>query len=219
MTLEPGLNRCALLLSHTDHFISFLQVHQQDYSAAIMSWFADLAGKAEDLLNRVDQGAATALSRKENTSSIVYSKNTDYPELHQQNTDLTYQTGPKATYISSAADNIRNQKATILAGTANVKLGSRTSVEASHPVENASVPRPSSQFVRRKKSEPDDELLFDFLNSSQKEPTGKVEIKKERGKTPVLQSSRTTSDSSVNTSVTAIKTIEEHPSGSQSHGS
>lgn len=184
-----------------------------------MSWFADLAGKAEDLLNRVDQGAATALSRKENTSGIVYSKSTDYPELHQQNTDLTYQTGPKATYISSAADNIRNQKATILAGTANVKLGSRTSVEASHPVENASVPRPSSQFVRRKKSEPDDELLFDFLNSSQKEPTGKVEVKKERGKTPVLQSSRTTSVSSENTSVTTIKTIEEHPSGSQSHGS
>ncbi|XP_029094806.1 golgin subfamily A member 5 isoform X2 [Monodon monoceros] len=184
-----------------------------------MSWFADLAGKAEDLLNRVDQGAATALSRKENTSGIVDSKNTDYPELHQQNTDLTYQTGPKATYISSAADNIRNQKATILAGTANVKLGSRTSVEASHPVENASVPRPSSQFVRRKKSEPDDELLFDFLNSSQKEPTGKVEIKKERGKTPVLQSSRTTSVSSENTRVTTVKTIEEHPSGSQSHAS
>uniref|UniRef100_A0A8C9DW48 Golgin subfamily A member 5 n=1 Tax=Phocoena sinus TaxID=42100 RepID=A0A8C9DW48_PHOSS len=182
-----------------------------------MSWFADLAGKAEDLLNRVDQGAATALSRKENTSGTVYSKNTDYPELHQQNTDLTYQTGPKATYISSAADNIRNQKATILAGTANVKLGSRTSVEASHPVENASVPRPSSQFVRRKKSEPDDELLFDFLNSSQKEPAGKVEIKKERGKTPVLQSSQTTGVSSENTSVTTIKTIEEHPSGSQSH--
>ncbi|XP_006208280.1 golgin subfamily A member 5 [Vicugna pacos] len=182
-----------------------------------MSWFADLAGKAEDLLNRVDQGAATALSRKENTSNIIYSKNTDYPELHQQNTDLTYQTGPKATYISSAADNIRNQKATILAGTASVKVGSRTSGEASHPVENASVPRPSSQFVRRKKSEPDDELLFDFLNSSQKEPTGKVEIKKERGKTPVSQSSRTTSVSSVNTSATTVKTIEENPSGSQSH--
>ncbi|XP_055217247.2 golgin subfamily A member 5 isoform X2 [Gorilla gorilla gorilla] len=144
-----------------------------------MSWFVDLAGKAEDLLNRVDQGAATALSRKDNASNI-YSKNTDYTELHQQNTDLTYQTLPKSTYISSAADNIRNQKATILAGTANVKVGSRTPVEASHPVENASVPRPSSHFVRRKKSEPDDELLFDFLNSSQKEPTGRVEIKKEK---------------------------------------
>lgn len=193
------------------------QVHQQDYSAPIMSWFADLAGKAEDLLNRVDQGAATALSRKENTSNIIYSKNTDYSELHQQNTDLTYQTGSKTTYISSAADNIRNQKATILAGTANVKVGSRTLGETSHPVESASAPRPSSQFVRRKKSEPDDELLFDFLNSSQKEPTGKVEIKKERAKTPVLQSSQTSSVSSVNTSVTTVKAVEENPSGSQSH--
>lgn len=183
-----------------------------------MSWLADLAGKAEDLLNRVDQGAATALSRKENSSSIIYSKNTDYPELHQQNADLTYQTGSKANYISSAADNIRNQRATILAGTTNVKAGPRTSVEASHSVENSSVPRPSSQFVRRKKSEPDDELLFDFLNSSQKEPTGRVEIKKERGRTPVLQSSQTTSASAGNTSVTAIKTTEENP-GSQSHGS
>lgn len=184
-----------------------------------MSWFADLAGKAEDLLNRVDQGAATALSRKENTSNIIYSKNNDYPELYQQNTDLTYQTGPKDNYISSAADNIRNQKATILAGTANVKAGPKTSVEASHPVENASVPRPSSQFVRRKKSEPDDELLFDFLNSSQKEPTGRVEVRKERGKTPAPQSVRTASVSSMNTSVTTISTTEESPSGSQSHDS
>ncbi|XP_004837087.1 golgin subfamily A member 5 isoform X2 [Heterocephalus glaber] len=182
-----------------------------------MSWLVDLAGKAEDLLNRVDQGAATALSKKENTTNIIYSKNADYPELPQQDTDLTYQTGPKATYISSAADNVRNQKATILAGTANVKVGSRTPGEASLPVENASVPRPSSQFVRRKKSEPDDELLFDFLNSSQKEPTGRVELKKEKAKTPVFLSSRTSNISSVNTSVTTIKAIEEN-SGSQTQG-
>lgn len=180
-----------------------------------MSWFADLAGKAEDLLNRVDQGAATAL-RKENSSNLSYSKSTDYPEHHQQNTDLTYQTGPKATYISSAADNIRHQKATILAGTANVKVGSRTAREAPHSVENASASRPSSQFVRRKKSEPDDELLFDFLNSSQKEPTGRVELKKEKGKTPVFPSSQTANVSSVNTSGTTVKAAEDN-SGSQSH--
>ncbi|KAL1790753.1 golgin subfamily A member 5 [Sigmodon hispidus] len=179
-----------------------------------MSWFADLAGRAEDLLNRVDQGAATAL-RKENSSNTFYSKNTDYPELHQQNTDSAYQTGPKANYISSAADNIRHQKATILAGTANVKVGSRTAEEASHPTEPASVPRPSSQFVRRKKSEPDDELLFDFLNSSQKEPTGRVEIKKEKGKVPAIPSSQSSSVSSVSTSVTTTKAPEENP-GSQS---
>ncbi|CAK6431826.1 unnamed protein product [Pipistrellus nathusii] len=181
-----------------------------------MSWLADLAGKAEDLLNRVDQGAATALSRKENTSSSTYSKNTDYPELHQQNADLTYQPESKANYISSAADNIRNQRATILAGTTNVKAAPRTSGETSRSVENSSVPRPSSQFVRRKKSEPDDELLFDFLNSSQKEPAGRVEIKKERGRPPVLQSSQTTSASADNTSVTTVKATEEN-AGSQSH--
>lgn len=179
-----------------------------------MSWFADLAGRAEDLLNRVDQGAATAL-RKENTSNIFYSKNTDYPELHQQNTDSTYQTGQNANYISSAADNIRHQKATIIAGTANVKIGSRTVGDASHPTEHPSVPRPSSQFVRRKKSEPDDELLFDFLNSSQKEPTGRVEIKKEKGKAPVFPSSQSPGVSSVNTSVTTITAMEEN-SDSQS---
>ncbi|XP_045679481.1 golgin subfamily A member 5 isoform X2 [Phyllostomus hastatus] len=183
-----------------------------------MSWFADLAGKAEDLLNRVDQGAATALSRKENISSIIYSKNTDCPELHQQHPGSTHQAGSKADYISSAADNIRNQKATILAGTTNVKAGPRASVEASHPVENSSVPRPSSQFIRRKKSEPDDELLFDFLNSSRKEPAGRAEIRKERGKTPVLQSSQTTGVSAANTSVTTTnRATDESPSGSQSH--
>ncbi|XP_069853796.1 golgin subfamily A member 5 [Dipodomys merriami] len=181
-----------------------------------MSWFADLAGRAEDLLNRVDQGAASALSRKENTSNTTYGRNTDYAELHQQNADLTYQTGSEATYISPAADNVRNQKATILAGTANVKVGSRTPGEASHPVESASVPRPSFQFVRRKKSEPDDELLFDFLNSSQKEPTGRVEIKKEKSKAPVFPSSQTSSVSSVNTSLTTAKATEEN-SESQSH--
>jgi hypothetical protein len=180
-----------------------------------MSWFADLAGRAEDLLNRVDQGAATALSRKENTSNTIYSKSTDYAGL-QQNTDSTYQTGPEDSYISSEADSIRNQKATILAGTANVKY--RPLAEASHPVESASAPRPSSQFVRRKKSEPDDELLFDFLNSSQKEPTGRVEIKKDKGKAPAIPNAQTPSVSSVNTSATTTKASEEN-SASQSHGS
>lgn len=180
-----------------------------------MSWFVDLAGRAEDLLNRVDQGAATALSRRESTSHVAYSTDTDYAELPQRNADLTCQAGPKASYISSAADHLRSQKATILAGTANVRVGSRAPAEASHPVENVSAPRPSSQFVRRRKSEPDDELLFDFLNSSQKEPSGKVEIKKEKTKTPVFASSRASGGSSGNTSAT-VRTTEES-AGSQSH--
>lgn len=186
-----------------------------------MSWLADLAGKAEDLLNRVDQGAASALSKKDTVSSAVYdNKNLDsaseYSELHQHTGELKYQTSSKAAYISSAADNIKHQKATILAGTANVKPARRTSSEVASPVESVSAPRAASHFVRRKRSEPDDELLFDFLNSSEKEPNGRMDPKKEKSKAPVLQNhSRTSSISSVSTSTQSAKTTEDNSIRSQ----
>ncbi|NWW72032.1 GOGA5 protein, partial [Climacteris rufus] len=185
-----------------------------------MSWLADLAGKAEDLLNRVDQGAASALSKKDTSSSAVYDKNLDsaneYSEVRQHTGELKYQTSSKPSYISSAADNIKHQKATILAGTANVKTARRTSSEAASPVESVSTPRAASHFVRRKKSEPDDELLFDFLNSSEKEPNGRIDSKKEKGKAPVLQNhSRTSSISSVSTSTQSAKTTEDNSIRSQ----
>ncbi|NWH46652.1 GOGA5 protein, partial [Fregata magnificens] len=188
-----------------------------------MSWLADLAGKAEDLLNRVDQGAASALSKKDTASSAVYdNKNLDsaneYSELRQHTGELKYQTSSKAAYISSAADNIKHQKATILAGTANVKPARRTSPEVASPVESVSTPRAASHFVRRKKSEPDDELLFDFLNSSEKEPNGRMDSKKEKSKAPVLQNhSRTSSISSVSTSTQSAKTTEDNSIRSQSN--
>ncbi|XP_077640109.1 golgin subfamily A member 5 isoform X2 [Lonchura striata] len=186
-----------------------------------MSWLADLAGKAEDLLNRVDQGAASALSKKDTSSSVVYDKKNldsanEYSEAHQHTGELKYQTSSKAAYISSAAENIKHQKATMLAGTANVKTARRTSLEAASPVENASTPRAASHFVRRKKSEPDDELLFDFLNSSEKEPNGRIDSKKEKSKAPVLQNhSRTSSISSVSTSTQSAKTTEDNSFRSQ----
>ncbi|XP_040414748.1 golgin subfamily A member 5 isoform X2 [Cygnus olor] len=186
-----------------------------------MSWLVDLAGKAEDLLNRVDQGAASALSKKDTASSAVYDhKNLDsaneYSELRQHTGELKYQTSSKAAYISSAADNIKHQKAAILAGTANVKPARRTSSEVASPAESVSTPRASSHFVRRKKSEPDDELLFDFLNSSEKEPNGRMDSKKEKSKAPVTQNhSRTSSISSVSTSTQSGKTTEDNSTRSQ----
>lgn len=190
-----------------------------------MSWLADLAGKAEDLLNRVDQGAASALSKKDAASSAVYdNKNlvsaSEYSELQQHTGELKYQTSSKAAYISSAADNIKHQKATILAGTANVKPVRRTSSEVASPGESVSTPRTASHFVRRKKSEPDDELLFDFLNSSDKEPNGRMDSKKEKSKAPGLQNlSRTSSISSVSTSIQSAKTTEDNSTRSQGNGS
>ncbi|XP_027314227.3 golgin subfamily A member 5 isoform X2 [Anas platyrhynchos] len=186
-----------------------------------MSWLVDLAGKAEDLLNRVDQGAASALSKKDTASSAVYdNKNlgtaNEYSELQQHTGELKYQTSSKAAYISSAADNIKHQKATILAGTANVKPARRTSSEVASSAESVSAPRASSHFVRRKKSEPDDELLFDFLNSSEKEPNGRMDSKREKSKAPVTQNhSRTSSISSVSTSTQSGKTTEDNSTRSQ----
>ncbi|XP_060612486.2 golgin subfamily A member 5 [Anolis sagrei] len=181
-----------------------------------MSWFTDLAGKAEDLLNRVDQGAASALSKKESPGPPTYSNShlnevSDYPKVHQQAREQQqFQTSSKSSFISSAADNIKHQKATILAGTANVKVSSRTSVEVSPSVEAVSVARPSSQFVRRKKSEPNDELLFDFLNSSEKEPNGKKDLKIEKSRATVTQNhSRSSSVSSVSASSQSLKMGED----------
>lgn len=140
-----------------------------------MSWFADLAGKAEDFLNKVDQGAAQALtknqSRKSSYSSLYdetvssqYSNtgfNTVAPETSHQYQSSSHDKGHD--FISAAADNIKKSKATLLAGTANVStvtpLGSA----------NTSSTKASSGFVRPKKVEDvdvDDDLLFKFLNSS-----------------------------------------------------
>ncbi|ETE67504.1 Golgin subfamily A member 5, partial [Ophiophagus hannah] len=179
-----------------------------------MSWFADLAGKAEDLLNRVDQGAASALSKKENASGINYvdSQGDDisvYPNPYKTREQQGHASST-SSFISSAAENIKHQKATILAGTANIKVASRASVEGSSSTETASVSRPSFQFVRRKKSEPNDELLFDFLNSSEKEPNGKKDLKREKSKATTVQNhSRTSSISSVSASSHSIKTGED----------
>ncbi|KAM3918411.1 golgin subfamily A member 5 isoform 1-T2 [Leptodactylus fuscus] len=154
-----------------------------------MSWFSDLAGRAEDLLNLVDQGAATALSKNKDDVSTVGSPTEYYPDKPQEKTP-SYK---KSSFISSAADNIKHQKATILAGTANVKATTRTSTEVSHSTSaNVASHRTASQFVRRKKSEPDDEQLFDFLNSSDKVHNGVLESKRENNRetTPTSPSGR-----------------------------
>ncbi|XP_044128554.1 golgin subfamily A member 5 [Bufo gargarizans] len=153
-----------------------------------MSWFTDLAGRAEDLLNLVDQGASTVLSKSKDGISTMESPTDYYPEKSQEKS----QSYGKSTFISSAADNIKHQKATILAGTANVKAATRTSTESHSTSANASSQRLASQFVRRRKSEPDDEQLFDFLNSSDKAHNGVLESKRESNKetAPISHSGR-----------------------------
>lgn len=140
-----------------------------------MSWFADLAGKAEDFLNKVDQGAATALTKSQARTSSFSSPYEGESTVKPEYNTAGYKTDAAVThhayasshdapsFISAAAGNIKRSSATLLAGTANVATvpsGSGSSAPNSA--------KTSSGFVRPKKSEQDvdDDMLFDFLNSS-----------------------------------------------------
>uniref|UniRef100_A0A3P8RFS3 Golgin subfamily A member 5 n=1 Tax=Astatotilapia calliptera TaxID=8154 RepID=A0A3P8RFS3_ASTCA len=153
-----------------------------------MSWFTDLAGKAEDFLNKVDQGAATALSKgqeKSSSFSIAYGEEstakTDYNSAgYKTNPAVTHHTYASSHdaqgYISAAAGNIKKSNATMLAGSANVTstpLGSGSSAP--------NTGKTSSGFVRPKKSEQnvDDDMLFDFLNSSEPQVSNRRDSRKD----------------------------------------
>ncbi|TRY86810.1 hypothetical protein DNTS_020531 [Danionella cerebrum] len=137
-----------------------------------MSWLVDLAGKAEDFLNKVDQGAASALTKSDqksysnpdDTDSIQFSS-AAHSSVQQPRDSVS---APSA-FISAAAGNIKKSKATVLAGTANVSTTT--------PLSSSS--RASSGFVRPKKPEVNDDLLFDFLNSSEPPLSEKKEVRRE----------------------------------------
>lgn len=140
-----------------------------------MSWFADLAGKAEDFLNKVDQGAATALTKSQTRTSSFSSSyggastvkdeyNTAGYKTNAAVTHHTYASSDDApSFISAAAGNIKRSNAALLAGTSSI--ASSPSGSSSSAANSA---KTSSGFVRPKKSEEhvDDDMLFDFLNSS-----------------------------------------------------
>lgn len=139
-----------------------------------MSWFTDLAGKAEDFLNKMDQGAATALTKSQTRTSSFSSsygeESTIKPEYNSEGyktnaavTHPTYAPSDNApSYISAAAGNIKRSNATLLAGSANMTSPSPGSGSSA-----ASSAKISSSFVRPKKEQDvDDDMLFDFLNSS-----------------------------------------------------
>ncbi|XP_054894796.1 golgin subfamily A member 5 [Poeciliopsis prolifica] len=160
-----------------------------------MSWFTDLAGKAEDFLNKVDQGAATALSKNQAAGSAFSSPYgeesavTDYnPAAYKTEKPVAHHGYPSSRdapgYISAAAGNVKKSSATLLAGTANVPSNPSAS-GLSNPAKT------SAGFVRPKKSEQDvnDDMLFDFLNSSDPPDSGssRRDSRRELEKAPVME--------------------------------
>uniref|UniRef100_W5LIN8 Golgin subfamily A member 5 n=1 Tax=Astyanax mexicanus TaxID=7994 RepID=W5LIN8_ASTMX len=187
-----------------------------------MSWFTDLAGRAEDFLNKVDQGAATALTKNSTRKSSLssYSPEDSVDPVAQQGSAgyrASFQPqheypGPSSNqethgFISAAAGNIKKSKATVFAGTSNVysstQLGSAPSGSGSSSV------RASSNFVRPKKPEVDDDLLFDFLNSSDPPQSERMESRRDTSSTTPPSTrglSRNSSLSSLSASTHSAKT-------------
>ncbi|KAM6917302.1 golgin subfamily A member 5 [Lycodopsis pacificus] len=159
-----------------------------------MSWFTDFAGKAEDFLNKVDQGAATALTKNERTSSFSSSYeeesvikpeyNTAEYKTHAAVTHHAYASSDDApSFVAAAAANIKRSSGPLLAGTANtanVPSGSLNSAPNSA--------KTSSGFVRPKKAteqDVDDDMLFDFLNSSDPPDSNRRDSRRELVKVAV----------------------------------
>lgn len=105
-----------------------------------MSWLTEIAGKAEDLLNKVDQTAATALQNK--SKAPLYKAQ----EQYSKSSDVMY--GP--TFSSSSAST-----------SPQIKVS-----KFSRPSENKNSFNPGMS-TPRKKPESDDEKLLRFLNSNE----------------------------------------------------
>ncbi|XP_035529374.1 golgin subfamily A member 5 [Morone saxatilis] len=158
-----------------------------------MSWFTDLAGKAEDFLNKVDQGAATALTKNQTRTSSFSSYEEESTVKPEYNT-AAYKSDAAAThhayassdeaqsFITAAAGNIKRSSATLLAGTVSV-----ASIPSGSGASGPSSAKTSSGFVRRKKSEQDvdDDMLFDFLNSSDPPVSNRRDSRREHIKVSV----------------------------------
>lgn len=166
-----------------------------------MSWFADLAGKAEDLLNKMDQGAATALTKNQESPSSFSSSYEGQSSVKPEYNPAEYKTSVAVThhayassdnassYISAAAGNIKRSNAALLTGTTNMTSISGSDSSASNSVKISSV------FVRPKKEQGvDDDMLFDFLNSSDAPVSNRRDSRRELVKVavPVMEAQNPT---------------------------
>ncbi|XP_060938522.1 golgin subfamily A member 5 [Limanda limanda] len=131
-----------------------------------MSWFADLAGKAEDFLNKVDQGAATALSLEQATAASFSSQYEGESSVKPDYNTSGYKTDAAVTHHTYASSH--DASGFISAAAGNIKRSNTASMALSGSGSSAhNSAKTSSGFVRPRKSEQDvdDDMLFDFLNS------------------------------------------------------
>lgn len=147
-----------------------------------MSWFSELAGKAEDFLNKMDQGAATALTNTQDRPSPYGEELPIQAEVYKADSSAEPSHPEDKSYISAAAGNIKKSNTSLLAGTSS-NTGAFSSASSSGAHTSTKV---SSGFVRPKKEQDvDDDLLFDFLNSADPPTSNRRDSRRELVKVAV----------------------------------
>lgn len=117
-----------------------------------MSWLTGLAGKAEDLLNRMDQAAGQAISSKESSSS------------NAPNPVRTSAFTPTVSSTMKRQDSLQGS-ASVPSNLNQLNGGSNPYLSQMSRSTNGTVQNPqSSSPVNRSKKDKDDEL-FEFLNN------------------------------------------------------
>uniref|UniRef100_A0A8C7TE82 Golgin subfamily A member 5 n=1 Tax=Oncorhynchus mykiss TaxID=8022 RepID=A0A8C7TE82_ONCMY len=198
-----------------------------------MSWLADLAGKAEDFLNKVDAGAASLTKPQGRTSSFSsaydapdstetspysstgYSTNTSETQQHPYGNSTSHN-APGSGFITAAAGNIKKSKGSLLTSSATVSTTSTLPLGSSSTASSSSSIKPSSSFVRPSKksqSEPRDPLRVSPEGSGSPQPAPPVSaaapimVPSAPSTPPSLRGmSRTSSYSSLSTSTHSAKT-------------
>lgn len=133
-----------------------------------MSWLTGLAGKAEELLNKVDQSAATALNADDITSSpstlpsiVTHTETTQISDASKlSSTAFAQNWAPPQTTMSYSGSVPANLNRISAAG--RTKLNSKP-VAALPPVTTTAAPTTITKNDNKKDM---DAELFEFLNSS-----------------------------------------------------
>lgn len=170
-----------------------------------MSWLSGITGKAELLLNKLDQSAADALTTPEKQS---------WPTEPAVSIQRPVQQDPSSSFVSKPVRQnlLAKTSATVQQTTQDVSVTGKAGSGSKQPISQVSAPT-STPPSTKKKGLDTDEALFDFLNSS--EPLDGS--KKKMTPTSSARHSRQSSTSSIISNKSGK--VPENPPSSNSGGS
>ena len=138
-----------------------------------MSWLTGIAGRAEALLDRMDQAAATSI-QVAGLSPSTQSQGSAGQRAHAHETSLTYE--PTASVGVEKESSISSKPSDSPLKLHKTKAPTQPYSPVAHPeAPPKTTPTPSSYqaFSKSRTNAPNDDSIFEFLNTPTKEVSGK----------------------------------------------